>query len=123
MAPVPASTNSAFGSTNTLSAEVNISFNDPTNPFLHRYHPQHDNKDWDFVAYTNAVEVPNITREITMDFTTVTNAAEDPIWGVDTVAGTYTEILSGLRAQPIVMTGPFALQRISHIDQIQGVTP
>ena len=42
---------------------MNIGFSDPTNPFLHRYHPMHDNKDWDFVPYTNAVEVPNITRE------------------------------------------------------------
>ena len=75
------------------------------------------------MAYTNAVEVPNITREITMDFTTVTNAAADPIWGVDAVAGTYTETLLGLRAQPIVMTGPFALKRISRIDQLQGITP
>lgn len=122
MAPVPA-TDGEFGDTNSLSLEVNIGFGDPTNPFLHRYHPQHDNKDWDFVPYTNAVEVPNITRDITMDFTTVTNAAEDPIWGVDTVAGTYTETLTGLRAQPIIMTGPFALRRISRIDQLQGITP
>jgi hypothetical protein len=119
MSPVPMSGNL----TNELGGTVNIGFGDPTNPFLHRYHPMHDNKDWDFVAYTNAVEVPNITREITMDFTTVTNATADPIWGVDAVAGTYTETLLGLRAQPIVMTGPFALQRISRIDQLQGITP
>jgi len=115
-------TDGPFGESNTLHAVVNIGFDNPVNPFLHRYHPMHDNKDWNFVPYTNAVEVPNITREITMDFTAVTNAAADPIWGVDAVAGTYTETLLGLRAQPIVMTGPFALQRISRIDQLQGVT-
>ena len=112
----------AFGD-DTLHAVVNISFSDPTNPFLHRYHPMHDNKDWDFVPYTNAVEVPNITREITMSFTAETNAAADPTWGVDTAAGIYTETLLGLRAQPIVIRGPFALKRISRIDQLQGITP
>jgi len=122
MAPV--SLTGLLGTTNdAMVGFVNISFDDPTNPFLHRYHPQHDNKDWDFVAYTNAVEVPNITRQISMDFITVTNTAADPIWGVDAVAGTYTESLTGLRAQPIIMTGPFALQRISRIAQLQGITP
>jgi hypothetical protein len=119
MAPVPMS----GGLTNELEGTVNIGFGDPTNPFLHRYHPMHDNKDWDFVPYTNAVEVPNITREISMNFTAETNAALDPMWGVDTVAGTYSETLLGLRAQPIIMQGDFALQRISRIDQLQGVTP
>jgi len=122
MAPV--SLSGLLGSTNeTMVGLVNIGFDDPTNPFLHRYHPQHDNRDWDFVAYTNAVEVPNITRKVSLSFTTVTNATTDPVWGVDTVAGTYSETLYGLRAQSITTSGPFALKRISRIDQLQGITP
>ena len=122
MAPVLA-TDGAFGGTNTLNAIVLVNYDDPTNPFLHRYHPRHDNKDWDFVAYTNAVEVPNITREISLTFTSVTNAAAHPIWGVDAEAGSYTETITGLRAQPILLQGSLALQRISRIDQLQGITP
>lgn len=109
--------------TNQLDATLNITFDDPTNPFLHRYHPMHDNKDWDFVAYTNAVEVPTIVREIDLAFDENTNQVAHPIWGVDAIAGTYTETLFGLRAQPIIMTGDFALQRVSRIDQLQGITP
>jgi hypothetical protein len=102
---------------------VNVGFDNPTNPFLHRYHPQHDNKDWDFVAYTNAVEVPNLSRNIAMTFAADTNETADPIFGVDAVSGTYTETINGLRAQSIYAQGNFSLQRISRIDQLQGITP
>jgi hypothetical protein len=112
-----------LGTTNTLSAIVNVNFDNPVNPFLHRYAPLHDNKDSNFVPYTNAVEVPNITRVIALSFTTVTNETAQPIWGVDAVAGTYQETLYGLRAQPVIVRGGLALQRISRINQLQGITP
>jgi hypothetical protein len=107
----------------TYSGTVEIGFDNPTNPFLHRYHPMHDNKDWDFVAYTNAVEVPDITRYVQFTVIENTNEVAHPIWGVDAISGTYTETMTGLRAQPVVVQGPFSLQRISRIDQLQGVTP
>lgn len=119
MAPAPMS--GAF--TNGLSAVVEITFDNPTNPFLHRYHPRHDNKDWDFAAYSNAVEVPDIRREINLVFTPASSAQADPIWGVDAVGGTYTETVSGLRAQPVVLQGAFSLQRVSRIDQLQSLSP
>ncbi len=125
MSPVPLSaglTNS-LGATNSLAGTVRIGFADPTNPFLHRYHPLHDNKDWDFVAYTNAVEVPNIDRFVELTFTDVASEAVDPLWGTDALAGTYGETITGLRAQPIYLQGGFALQRLSRIDQLQGIEP
>jgi hypothetical protein len=108
---------------NELGGTVNVGFEDPTNPFLHRCHPQHDNKDWDFVAYTNAVEVPNLSRNIAMTFADDTNETADPIFGVDAVSGTYAEIINGLRAQSIYVQGQFSLQRISRITQLQGIEP
>ena len=75
------------------------------------------------MAYTNAVEVPNIQRAIRLSYTANTNEVAHPIWGVDAVSGTYTETIAGLRAQDVIVQGPFSLQRISRIDQLQGVTP
>jgi hypothetical protein len=115
MAPV-AMTNSF---TNTLTGTVVVRFDDPVNPFLHRYHPQHDNKDWNFRPYTNAVETRTIQRDITLEFSPATNAPANPFWGVDVFSGTYRETLSGLRAQPLHVQGGFTLQRISRINTLR----
>jgi hypothetical protein len=109
--------------TNALTGQVTVRFDDPVNPFLHRYHPGHDNQDWDFQPYTNAVETPTIVRDLAFTFVTTTNAAANPYNGVDRVSGVYQETLSGLRAQPIVMQGMFSLQRISQINTLKGITP
>jgi hypothetical protein len=74
MPPVPLS-----GSlTNALSGTVNIPFDDPTNPFLHSYHPMHDNRDLNFTPYDSAVEVPAISRIISLYLTTATNGTISP---------------------------------------------
>jgi len=105
---------------NLLTGTITIGFDDPTNPYLHRYHPMHDNKDWDFQPYTNAVETPIITREITLDFDAPpTNLVHHPYWGVDQAMGTYHETMTGLRAQPIFVEGAFYLKRITRINELQ----
>ena len=109
--------------TNALTGTVTVRFDDPTNPFLHRYHPMHDNQDWDFRAYTNAVETRTITRALALTFSAVTNGSANPYYGMDTVSGNYQESLSGLRSQAIYFEGGFALQRLSRINQLQGLTP
>jgi hypothetical protein len=109
--------------TNTLSGTVTVRFDDPCNPFLHRYHPLHDNQDWDFRPYTNAVETRTIVRDITLSFGADTNTSANPFYGVDTVSGIYHETLASLRAQPIYLEGAFSLQRISSINELRGMTP
>ncbi len=109
--------------TNALAGTVTVRFDDPTNPFLHRYHPMHDNQDWDFQAYTNAVETRTIVRDIALIFSAVTNASANPYYGAESVRGSYQETLSGLRAQVICLKGGFALQRISRINELRGTTP
>jgi hypothetical protein len=108
--------------TNVLTGRVTVRFDDPTNPFLHRYHPLHDNRDWNFRAYTNAVEVPTIVRDITLRFDAATSSSDNPYYGVDMVSGGYQETLTGLRAQPIVLQGAFSLRRISRIGELRGLT-
>jgi hypothetical protein len=108
---------------NALTGGVTIPFDAPTNPFLHRYHPMHDNRDWDFNAYTNAVETRTISRDVALTFNAVTNASTSSYHGVDRMGGIYRETLSGLRAQPVLVRGGFALQRISRINQLRGIIP
>ena len=109
--------------TNALAGTVTVRFDDPVNPFLHRYHPMHDNQDWNWQPYTNAVETRTIVRDLALTFDSITNGSANPYSGVDRVSGVYQETLSGLRAQPIVMQGVFSLQRISQINQLIGITP
>lgn len=116
----PMSPVSLAGSISTaLSGTVTVNYDDPTNPFLHRYHPLHDNRDWDFRPYSSAVETRTITRNIALQSTSATNAAANPYWGVQALRGTYQETLTGLRAQPIQIQGAFVLERISQINTLQ----
>jgi hypothetical protein len=123
MAPVPL----AGDFTNTLTGTVTVRYDDPVNPFLHRYHPMHDNKDWDFVSYTNAVETRTIERALALHFDPGDTAPADPFWGVNALSGVYRETFSafpkGLRADPLVVQGRFTLQRISRINTLRGITP
>ncbi len=108
---------------NALACQVTVAFDDPTNPFLHRYHPMHDNQDAQFIPYTNAVESRTIVRDLALLFGSTTNLSASPYYGPDNKSGVYQEALSGLRAQPILMQGVFSLQRISRINQLRGITP
>jgi hypothetical protein len=109
--------------TNTLTGVVKVGHADPSNPFLHRYHPMHDNQNWDWEPYSEPVETRAIERNISLAFNPVTNNSANPYAGVDRVSGDYQETLSGLRGKPIVTRGGFTLQRISRINQLQGMTP
>ncbi|HOY60850.1 MAG TPA: hypothetical protein PK640_22230, partial [Verrucomicrobiota bacterium] len=108
---------------NALTGTVTVAFDAPSNPFLHRYHPMHDNKNWDFESYTNAVETRTIARNFTLTFDAVTNTSANPYYGVDQFSGMYQEELTGLRAQPVLVRGAFSLERISRINQLQGIIP
>lgn len=111
----------------TLTGTVIVGYNDPVNPFLHRYHPLHDNKNWDYQAYTNAVETRTIQRDLTFRFDPATNNAVNPFWGVESLKGIYQETFSGLRAntknRPLTVQGQFTLQRISRMNTLREFTP
>jgi len=106
--------------TNTLSGSITNQFDDPTNPFLHRYHPLHDNRTWDFKPYAQPIETLTVTRDIALEFSqNATNQTADPFWGMDRLGGVYRETLGGLRQQPVQVQGTFALDRVSRINQLQ----
>src|SRR5262249_16050968 len=84
----------------------------PTNPFLHRYHPDHDNLNDSYAPIpTNAPqEVFTITRKIQFTFTpTDPSGTTDTDYGATDIGGTYRETITGLHQNPLVVCGTFHL--------------
>ena len=113
MAPLSIGTNGLAG---TLSGTVKLAYDDPVNPFLHRYHPLFDNKNGQFEPYDGPVESRNVSRKITLK---VGTEDEEDAGAVDVLAdaskavsGTYQEKLTGLRAQEILVKGTFRMEKV-----------
>lgn len=105
-------------SSGTVTCTFILPSDHPTNPFLHRYHPDHDNLD---ARYENTVEEAyQVGREIVLSFSSRYPPDEDePIravqplgWGLSLLGGTYTETLTGLHKDTITVSGPFILRRV-----------
>ncbi|MBL9167629.1 MAG: hypothetical protein JNN07_07800 [Verrucomicrobiales bacterium] len=115
-----------FGSAGTvLSCSVHLDYADPLNPFVHSYHPDHDNRDDRGASLKVKVsasgqhstsESPSVDRLIRLQF-----GASDPDgfalsgWGDTQVGGVYEETVQGLHATPLVCTGTFRMHRASHV--------
>ncbi len=86
----------------------------PTNPFFHRYHPDHDNLDAEFLNYKE--EAYRVTRKIHWSFgADDPYGQDDPDWGDSVLGGTYTEELTGLHRNPIFIEGAFRMRRVSTV--------
>ncbi len=110
----------AAGLTNQIGATVALAFDDPVNPFLHTFHPLHDNRDADFQPYTNAVETLAVARNLVLDFEHLPAdmVVADPFYGIHELGGIYSETLEGLRQEPIHVRGRFQLKRVSLINTL-----
>lgn len=98
--------------------ESSASTTHPTNPFLHKYHPDHDNLD-DTNYTTFKKEVNRIVRDVSLDFdaTPKDNPSNPPPgWGVNMLGGTYTEHIRGLAKGPIKVQGNFTIKLVSDVD-------
>lgn len=109
----------SFAVGSTLTHVVSIPFDDPTNPFVHQYHPDHDNRDARLAPLAAGAESYTIRRTCTFTFTssppdgsTVTG------WGSTVYGGTYSETIEGLHKNPLTVGGTFTLRRISEIASI-----
>jgi hypothetical protein len=107
----------SIGVGETLTRTIRIAYNDPTNPFVHAYHPDHDNKNARGAPLPAGVESPDITRECTFVFTASPPAGSSTTigWGSSILGGTYTETITGLHKEPLVLSGIFELRRASEI--------
>ena len=103
---------------------ITHAYNDPVNPFVHTYHPDHDNLDAKFQPLGNGKESYTVTRTCTFSFTssppdgsTVTG------WGTTVLGGNYSETLTGLHKNTLTVSGRFAMRRISEIANLDTVVP
>lgn len=115
----------------TLQRKVILPFDDPTNPFVHQYHPDHDNRSAKGDPLVNGQESYTVTREVTFTFTAAPPAgsAVSTGWGSSVIGGTYAETIQGLHKDTagvgtgdgLKITGTFELRRASEIGSITVV--
>ncbi|MBW1682366.1 MAG: hypothetical protein JRJ83_13190 [Deltaproteobacteria bacterium] len=98
----------------TLSGTITLAADDPTNPFLHLYHPDH----------RQASQSRQVVRDITLTFSD-TDAAGNPIPGIfemtkgsTQLGGIYEETIWGLHKQQLKIRGTFLLHRVSEVDTL-----
>ncbi len=101
----------------SLVRVIEIPFDDATNPFVHQYHPDHDNKSPRGQPLVSGVESYDITRTCTFNFTASPPAGSTTSsgWGSNTIGGTYEEIITGLHRNPITLSGTFELRRANEL--------
>jgi len=101
-----------FGVGNTVGVSITLAPTTPTNPFLHRYNPDHDNLDPLYKPLSTNVppEVYTVTRNIQFTFTPTDPTGQTATdYGLNEIGGTYSETLTGLHRNPLVVSGTFHL--------------
>lgn len=93
-----------LGATGTLRGTLHIAPDDPLNPYRHRYNAEHR------LGY-------DITRDITIEIRPLEDSVSDELAGLDgtfgphRLTGRYTEVITGVTADPITVQGDFRLDR------------
>lgn len=101
-----------FGVNNSVAVAITLKPTTPTNPFLHRYHPDHDNLNDSYQALPAGApqEVFTVIRNVQFTFTPADpTGATATDYGVNEIGGTYRETLTGLHRNPLVVSGTFHL--------------
>ncbi|MEC7199869.1 MAG: hypothetical protein VXW84_04480 [Verrucomicrobiota bacterium] len=111
-----------------ISGVVTVGFDDQiSSPFLHTYHPDHDNLNADFdTQLARGMESYDIKRELQFDIQSEANGFNAIVGMGGRIAGVYTETisLSGLATEGAAnentyqVSGKFELIRISHLSQL-----
>lgn len=105
----------------SLSTSVQVSYDDQaSNPFLHTYHPDHDNLNASFNAVlAQGVESYGVRRDITLTFTAGGTDFEDRTRSAATLEGNYVEVVSILGKpgsnRQFTARGAFTLYRVTEI--------
>lgn len=114
-----------------LTGEFILSHDDRVNPFVHAFHPDHDNRKFfnsellpkgDGATGTGDYESWSVSREVNFTFAATDPAGANPAWNLSVTGGDYTENISGLNKTPITTTGVFRLSRVSDIPRILYVS-
>lgn len=110
-----------FDGTN-LSVRVELPYDDPTNPFVHPFHPQHDNKEFrnnEASKLSDGIESYTVARTMTFSFLeTDPVISGNPSWNISESGGVFTEQVSGLN-KTIYVQGAFRLERVSRATSLK----
>lgn len=114
--PVPLVGNTSPGA--TLKATITVPYDDRLNPFVHQYHPDHNNLDERFNnTLAEGKESFTFSRAVTLSF-----EAQDPEalglpeWGYSLIGGTYQEDVTGVHKRPIRVQGTFKLTKVTSVN-------
>jgi len=99
----------AFGPGQALSWTLQIEPNSPTNPFRHKFHPDHDNLDENFIVFRE--EAFSVHREMRLELAASAPGGASLGWGSTEINGVFKEKISGLHHNPIYVEGTFELKR------------
>ncbi len=109
----------SFSAGGSLSGTINLPFNDPTNPFVHQYHPDHDNLNARFAPLPAGVESWTVNRAVSFTFDATSPAGQSGAWGSRVLTGTYGEAITGVRRDAVTVTGTFTLRRVSEVGTLR----
>ena len=130
VAHLPLDTNLAFnglftpGGSLAGNGDLVTPHTSPVNPFLHVYHPDHDNLDARFQqALPAGRESFEIRRQISLGFDNSRPADLPNTWGATLMSGIYQETITGTTkpGSALRVRGPFVLHKISDISFISGL--
>ena len=104
-----------FAVGSSLTVDLLVDSDLPTNPFYHRYHPDHDNLDAQFLNFKQ--EAYQVTREMQFLFSpnnpSYPEVNDPPGWGYQQMGGVFRESISGIHKNTIFIEGEFRLQRVA----------
>ena len=115
----------ALGTSGSAECSFSLLSGAATNPFLHRFHPDHDNLDERFTtALTGAAaEAYQLDRKFKLTFSSRYPANPDeperstasrPVgWGTSLLGGTFSETINGLHKDTLSVGGWFTMKRVS----------
>ncbi len=119
-----------------ISAVFTQAYDDKTNPFVHAFHPQHDNVEFnnqkpsklgDGDEGVGEYESWGVTRAISLTFADADPIGDNVEWNRTVTGGLYEETVNGLTGQgkPIITRGAFRLTRVNDANRVytDGLVP
>lgn len=117
--PLALGSTGAFGVPGVrVGGSIFLDYRDPLNPFVHRFHPDHDNLDERFeTTLPEGQESFSVTRALEFEFlSTDPENLQLSGWGDTQLGGIYRETISGLHRSPILVSGTFRINLASRVD-------
>lgn len=112
----------------TLSVAFTQAYDAKDNPFVHAFHPSHDNlafnngkpsKKGDGADGTGDYESWSVTRRVSLTFAGADPLGANDDWNKTVCGGTYRETITGLNKTPIIVEGAFRLNKTLDTPEIR----